>query len=359
MGGEKNLDFQNWASAPASWITSSGNTLKDTVLASRVRIARNLSSFPFPHNASNNLQKNILDTVMPAIQSTSSLKNGFAIKMSGLVPLNRNFLMERQLISHEHAFPDGARGLVVSAGESLSIMINEEDHIRAASFKPGFALSEAWGVLSKLDDELNQKVSIAYDSTFGYITTWPTNTGTGLRASCLLHIPGLVLLRQMPQAIQNLEGMGVTTRGFYGEGTSALGDLIQVSNSKTLGINETSIIESIEQVVKSLSKLEQKAEESLVQEPNRTKTEDRIFRSLGTLKSARLLNYEESMQHISLIRLGSKLGLDVGLNIADITNLFFLIQPAHLWIRGGGKDVSVADESRLRADYLRTQWRTN
>ncbi|OVE76137.1 hypothetical protein BVX98_06570 [bacterium F11] len=351
----KGLDFKNWATAPPSWITSSGTTLDGTVLASRVRIARNLTSFPYPHNSPISTQKQILQTVIPVLVNTSILKKSISLQLAPLTLLDRTFLMERQLISHQHAYTDGAKGLVVSSGESLSVMINEEDHIRAASFYPGFGITEAWENLSKLDDEMNQHLPISYHQEFGFLTAWPTNTGTGLRASCLLHLPGLILTRQISPAIQNLDEMGLTIRGFYGEGTSAVGDLLQVSNAKTLGITELDLIKKVEKVVKNLHRLENLAMDELLSSQKRGQLEDQIYRSLGTLKSARLLNYNEAMQHLSMVRLGIKLGLKLDIEASKITNLFFLSQSAHVWIgRNQEGDIKTSKEVSFRADFMRS-----
>ena len=187
------MEFLIWASAPSSWITARGNDLDGCVIASRVRIARNLSTAPFPHNATPNTQRQTLEMISDALSRSPKLKSSHSFRLNDLTQIQRNFLMERQLISHQHATQKGEKGLVVSSGEQLSIMINEEDHIRAACFEPGLALQDGWATLNDLDDDLIRKLPISYDEDFGFLTAWPTNVGTGLRASCLMHLPALTL----------------------------------------------------------------------------------------------------------------------------------------------------------------------
>ena len=349
-------DLAQWAAAPASWITGEGETLGETVISSRIRMARNLFTVPFPQNATAQLQKQAREQILAIFHSSKNLPAHTVFHINDFDQLERAFLMERQLISREHANTEGEKWLLVTTGESISIMVNEEDHIRAASFQPGLNLKDAWEKLDVLDDELSAKCSVAYDADFGYVTACPTNTGTGLRASCLLHLPGLTLTGKVNEVITKLERMGVTTRGFYGEGTRALGDLYQISNALTLGRSESFVLDGIGKVVRSVSSLEKIEEKALFDGPGKIQVEDRIFRSLGILQSARALEFEEGMHHLSLVRLGKKANLDIPLGMKKLTNLFFLAQPAHLWLRKGEAAAQSTTEAVLRADYMRGQF---
>lgn len=349
MSGKSGLSA--WASAPPSWITSPGNDLEGTVISSRARIARNFLGSPFPHHATASAQKKNLELIAGVLSSSDVLGTNHAFRLGQLSPIEKSFLMERQLISHEHSQKEGEKGLVVSAGEGISVMINEEDHIRAAAFKPGLALSDAWITMSQLDDELAAAVPVSYSAEFGYITACPTNIGTGLRASALLHLPALVMTGKIQVVIDELAREGLTIRGFYGEGTTALGDLFQISNGRTLGATEAQIVKHVEHAVKEIGAFERKEESNLMARENATRTQDLIFRAFGTLQWARALNYADGMKNLSLIRLGLKLKLELPLSFEKVSSLFFLSQPAHLMIRAGKEKTP---DAVLRAEFFRS-----
>lgn len=345
-------NFVTWAAAPPSWIVSPGYDKNGTVISSRVRLARNLHGYLYPQNATSPMQKKILDTVFASLKSSRVLKNGHAFPLNDLSALERHFLMERQLISREHTRSNGERGLFVMPGESLSIMVNEEDHVRAASFKPGLALEDAWEALSAWDDEFTSEVPVVFDDEFGFVTACPTNMGTGLRASCLLHLPAMTLTGKLSAVVQQLEKNGFSVRGFYGEGTSALGDLFQVSNAATMGRNESSILDQVEKAVNDVCQIESKEMETLTAKTRRRSLEDRLYRAWGTLKAARMLTYEEGMKLLSLSRLAVKLKLDIPMTLESAIKLCFLTQTAHLIVRDEtGRNES--GEEDLRAAYVR------
>ena len=346
-------DFTRWAMAPASWITASAESLGDIVISTRIRIARNVPLYPFPHNAPNNVQTQLRSKVFEAAKLSTSLNRSIPFFLNELSSLEKSFLIERHLISVLHAKEQGEKGLIVSSGESISIMVNEEDHIRAATFSPGFSFSEAWDLLKTIDEDLEKHVPYAFDPKLGYLTACPTNVGTGMRVSFLLHLPVLVLTGKIQDTINRLSQMGFTTRGVYGEGTQGLGDLFQISNSNTLGLSERAILESTEKVVKQVTQTEKKETQSLLASEKNRAFEDLVFRSYGTLQSARMLNYEETMGCLSLIRLGKKMGMDIRPSLQGITNLFFLCQPAHLWIRSEKHPTTAQEEGVLRAEYTR------
>jgi len=348
-------DFAAWAAAPASWIASRGNDLAGTVISSRVRIARNLDGMPFPHNAPLQSQRQALNLIMPSLSQLTLLKNSTGFYLDDLSPLQRSFLMERQLISHQHASQKGEKGLIVSSGEHYTIMINEEDHLRAACFQPGLNLDGGWTEMNRLDDDMSKILPISFDPELGFITACPTNMGTALRASCLMHLPALALTGRIQQVMQDLEQAGLVARGFYGEGTSALGDLFQISNATTMGRSESTTINHVEKTVKTISALEKDEQDTLMKGENRLRIEDRVFRSLGTLETSRMLKFSEAMVHLSMVRLGLLLKLKIKFEVQDVTHQFFLIQPAHLLIRKGTSGGSISDDV-LRAEYVRSHF---
>ncbi len=346
------LAFSKWASAPPSWITTPSEDLNGIVLSSRARLARNLNGIPFPHNAPAKVQNHVLNDIFKAAGSIPELKSSHQFVLSDLEPIQKNFLMERHLISHEHARQVGEKGLIVSAGETVSIMINEEDHIRAACFEGGLAVAKAWGVLSAAENHLAKHLPFAFDREFGYITACPTNTGSGLRASSLMHLPALTALNRMAELSDECGRQGLVLRGFYGEGTQPLGHIFQVSNANTLSLTEENTVKRVGKFVQSIAGEEKKAQEVLFSPKFRMQTEDNISRSLGTLQSARLLNLSEGMSHVSNVRLGILLGMRIGVALDVVTNLIFLIQPAHVRLRAGDDGRNKPDED-LRAAFVR------
>lgn len=352
------FDFSAWASAPPSWITATGDDQDGIVLSSRTRLARNFLGVPFPHHATAAQQKKSLENTFDAMKSSSVVSKSSAFQLSDLSQMERVFLMERQLISHEHAGKEGDIGLIVSPGENVSVMINEEDHLRLACFRPGLGLTEAWETLTQLDDEIASKLALSYNSGLGYITACPTNMGTGLRASCLLHLPALVITGKIQAVVNELTHSGLTARGFYGEGTTALGDLFQISNVRTLGQTEPQIIKDVEGSVREICALERRARQNIEDSEQKVRFEDQIGRSYGTMSGARLLSVVEGMKLVSLSRLGIKLKMDVPLSMEQATSLFFMSQPAHLKIRQGRGKSGVTDE-QLRADFFRAEFSGN
>jgi protein arginine kinase len=342
-------DFVRWSAAPPSWVASFD---AGPAVSSRVRIARNIAGLPFPHNASPAARKHVLQEAFHALKVGEPLERTQSFMLSSLTPLERTFLMERQLMSHQHATEDGDHGLIVGPGESISIMVNEEDHLRAAVFRSGADLSSAWDTLAGVDDAMAARLPLAFDPEFGFLTACPTNVGTGLRASALMHLPALVLSGRIQPVLTQLQQAGLTARGFYGEGTSSLGDLIQISNTQTLGHPEGVTVRNVEKVVRQVTNLEAKAAAELMSAESRSAVEDRAYRALGTLRSARLLDYSECMRCLSLVRFGLRLNLPLPTSVQAINELIFLTQPAHLRLRAERGEFR-GNEPALRAEFVR------
>jgi len=310
------------------WIRCTGPVC-DIVMSSRVRLARNLASYPFAHWASKKEQESILGISKESILSLKKLKGSLFVEIGKLDPIDKQFLVERHLMSKEHMIDSENKGLSVGQDEVISIMINEEDHLRMQVMKSGFNLKEAWQIINDVDTDLGNSMDFAYSVDFGYLTACPTNTGTGMRASVMLHLPSLVMTKQIGKVLQAITKLSLTARGLYGEGTEASGNFFQISNQVSLGHKEEDIIDNIERIIKQIVDHEQSARETLLLQ-NKEALEDRIWRAYGTLKSAHIITSTETIDLLSLARLGVDLGVIKQADRALINELFVVTQPAHL-----------------------------
>jgi len=310
------------------WIRCTGPVC-DIVMSSRVRLARNLASYPFSHWASKKEQETILGISKEKILSVKKLKDSLFVEIGKLDPIDKQFLVERHLMSKEHMIDAENKGLSIGQDEVISIMINEEDHLRMQVMKSGFDLKEAWQIINDVDTELGNLLDFAYSVDFGYLTACPTNAGTGMRASVMLHLPSLVMTKQMGKVLQAITKLSLTARGLYGEGTEASGNFFQISNQVSLGHKEEDIIDNIERIIKQIVEHEQSARETLLSQ-NREALEDRIWRAYGTLKSAHIITSTETIDLLSLVRLGVDLGVIKQSDRTLINELFVITQPAHL-----------------------------
>lgn len=310
------------------WIRCTGPVC-DIVMSSRVRLARNLANYPFSHWASKKEQEAVLQVSRESIESIKTLKGSLCIEIGKLDPIDKQFLVERHLMSKEHMIDAENKGLSVGQDEIISIMINEEDHLRMQVMKSGFNLKEAWQIINDIDTELGNSLDFAYSMDFGYLTACPTNTGTGMRASVMLHLPSLVMTKQIGKVLQAITKLSLTARGLYGEGTEASGNFFQISNQVSLGHKEDDIIDNIDRIIKQIVDHEQSARETLLSQ-NREALEDRIWRAYGTLKSAHIITSTETIDLLSLARLGVDLGVIKQADRTLINELFVITQPAHL-----------------------------
>ena len=336
------------------WLRGTGPEA-DIVISSRIRLARNLSSFPFTSRASAH-QKAEIDQLLrdKVARLEYDPKLGY-VHLPNLSPLDRQFLVERQLISRELANGDGPRGVAVAPAETISIMINEEDHLRLQVIRSGFTLDEAWQDIDRLDDQLEQRVHYAFSEDFGYLTACPTNVGTGMRASVMLHLPALVLTKQIEKVFRALSKIHLAVRGLYGEGSRASGDFYQISNQVTLGKSETTILTEIREVIPQIIAYERQARQTLSRE-NRQALQDKISRAYGILQNATMMTSEETMDLLSSVRLGVNLGLIEEITITAVNELFIHTQPAHLQ-KLMGASLDGEERNSARARYLRTRLR--
>ena len=321
------------------------------VMSSRVRLARNLKDSAFPGWAKKLERIRVMELIRPAVESLPELSGAFSETMDNLSTLEKQLLVERHLISREHAAKSAGSGLVLNREETFSVMINEEDHLRMQALRPGLQLRQAWGAIDHLDSELEKQLHYAFSNDLGYLTACPTNLGTGIRVSAMLHLPSLVLAEQINPIIQSVNKLGLAVRGLYGEGTEALGNVFQVSNQMTLGESESTTVERLEKVLAQIIEHEENARGTLMEKKAKM-VHNHIGRAYGILANAHSISSKETMNLLSLLRLGCDLGSFPGMDRALVDELFILTQPAHLQRQHAGK-LSAEERDLLRADMLR------
>jgi protein arginine kinase len=301
------------------------------VISSRVRLARNLAGGIFPGRSQPDDLIRSRNLIVRAASGVNFLADALFFDLDGLSRLDKSALQERRLISRDLMEQGSGAGLLVGMNQSLDIMINEEDHIRLQCLLPGFDLIEALRIADQVDDQLQQRLEVAYSPEWGFLTCCPSNLGTGLRASLLIHLPGMVRTRRIGKLLSEMEGQGFLIRGFYGEGSETAGDIFQVSNRATLGCSELEIIETIEVLGRRISEQEAEARDHLGGRA-RPRTEDGIWRAFGILSHARMLSTRELMELWSTLRLGISLGMLPHRGTAVLNRLLIAAQPAHLQI---------------------------
>ncbi|MFQ6113253.1 MAG: protein arginine kinase [bacterium] len=333
-----------------SWLTHE-DKYSDVIISSRIRLARNIEGYCFPNRASKESLIQILKNVKDACLACKSLKKAIYIEIDKLSEWERKFFVERRLASPQFIEKPRSSLLVVGHLESLSIMVNEEDHLRIQSIETGLRIKDAWKIISRVDDELGEKLPYSYSNQFGYLTACPTNTGTGMRVSIFVHLPALSMEDQINSVIQQLPTSEIAVRGFYGEGTDPVGGIFQISNQLTLGRTEEGMIERLVMIAKKLVDIERKTRDDLLKK-DKTKLEDKIYRALGILEHARIVSSLEAMNLLSTVRLGGELGLLKKISRIAINQLLVLVQPAHLQ-RIYHKNLSPRERDITRAEFIR------
>jgi protein arginine kinase len=346
--------FEEMVKSPSVWLSGEGPE-HSTVLSSRVRLARNIRGLNYPPNAKGESKREALEIVRAAIEKTDSLRQGEFYLADSIEELDRAFLIERHVISPEFLGDRENQALHISAGEQISIMVNEEDHLRIQSIQPGLSLESTCGQAERVDEDLGRVLEFDFDREFGYLTSCPTNVGTGMRASVLIHLPGLALTREMDNIISSITKFGLAVRGFYGEGSDVLGNLFQLSNQTTLGRSEDDIIDSLVKVTKQMIEYEDGARQTLMADA-REQIEDKIWRAYGILKHARVLTSAEVMNLLSAVRLGIGMGMIEELPLSAVNSTLLLAQPAHLqkYLR---KKMSSNERDEARAELVRKMFR--
>lgn len=336
----------------SEWLKGTGPN-SDIVISSRIRLARNLDKFPFPNWANKKQAEEVLENIEEAKEKLGILKNTTTFRLEELDGIDRQFLVERHLMSHEHAQKTDQRAVIIDSEEIIAIMVNEEDHIRMQVMQSGFNIFEAWNIINKIDDELARELPFAFSHEWGYLTACPTNTGTGLRGSVMMHLPALVMTKQINRVLAAIAKLSFTTRGLYGEGTQASGNLFQISNQVSLGHSEEEILDNINGFIKQIIEQEQQARESLLS-GNRALLEDRVQRSFGILKSAYVISSQETVELLSMLRLGCDLNMIKDIDLRAINELFIITQPAHLQKREN-KKLTQAERDVKRAELIRNR----
>ena len=346
------MSMDNIANRCGEWLRGTGPE-SDIVMSSRIRLARNLADYPFIRRCNDIDKANVESTVRERLIANQNLSNIDFINVAELNLLDRQLLVERQLISRELANSEGARSVAIDEPEQLSLMVNEEDHMRLQVIKSGLDLGGAWELINHLDNEIESKLTYAYSQQLGYLTACPTNVGTGMRVSVLVHLPALVITKQIEKVFRSAQKMNLVVRGLYGEGSQAMGDFYQVSNQVTLGKSEKDLVYLVDDVIDKVLKYERKARDFLISE-KQNDLFDKVSRAYGMLQSAQQISSEETMHLLSRVRMGVSLGLIEELEIPDINQLFIRTQPAHLQkIHSSELD---SDERNIeRANYLHDQ----
>lgn len=340
----------------SKWMKETGPE-DDIVLTSRIRIARNLKGFPFPTLATDAHANEVMELVRQAAENDAMKQLGRFefIRCRDLSPLDRQMFVEKHLISPDLAQQEKQGALVLRDDEAVSIMVNEEDHLRIQCILPGLRLQEAWNVASQVDDALEQTLTYAYHDQYGYLTACPTNVGTGIRASVMMHLPGLALTGGIQRLLTAVSQVGLAVRGIYGEGSESFGNLYQVSNQITLGESEEEIIANLMSVVQQIIEQERNARK-LLMERNRVQLEDRVSRSFGILAYARRMDSKETLERLSDVRLGIDLGIIQGVSSSILKELMVLTQPACLQ-KYYNRELSPNERDVRRAQLIRDRLR--
>jgi protein arginine kinase len=332
------------------WLAATGPE-SDIVISTRIRLARNLADVPFAPKARPSDQELAVEAVRWALTDSGYLEHGRFVDDGQFADTAGQYLVERHLISPDFVTSKARRGLYVSQDETTSLMVNEEDHLRFQVLASGLAFPEAFGAAAALDEKLESQLQYAFSPEFGFLTACPTNLGTGMRASVLIHLPALVLAREIEKVLRGALHIGLAVRGLYGEGSETRGNFFQISNQRTVGQTEGEIIETITDITRQLVDYERKARQYLM-ENLRTDVEDKVFRSLALLRGARILSSDEAINLIATVRLGVGLGLVNELSLAEISRLLILVRPANLQTMLG-ETLPAAQRDERRATFVR------
>jgi len=344
------MKLDDFLGQDTEWLRGTGPN-SHIVMSSRTRLARNIDKYPFSHWANRKQSEEILSMVKAAADATNFLKNALFLRLKDLSEVDRFFLVERHLMSPEHAENVEYKALIVDPKEIVSIMVNEEDHLRIQVLQSGYNLMECWRILDEIDTELSKRLPFAYSAKYGYLTACPTNTGTGLRGSVMLHLPALVFAAQIDKVLQATAKLLLNIRGLYGEGTEASDNIFQVSNQVSMGIAEEDIVDNIERIINQIIAREEAARRAIMLK-NKQALVDRISRAHGTLRNAHIITSSETIALLSAIRLGIDLGIVKNLDRRMANELLILTQPAHLQ-KLEGRILTANERDIKRADLIR------
>jgi protein arginine kinase len=320
--------LDDYSLSDCRWLTVEG-PLEETVISSRIRLARNLRGIPFSNYASTAQLDHISQKLGRVLAEQTVCPSMEILNLEGLDPVDRMFLSERHLVSHEMVEHAVKRTVGIGDGEQVSVMINEEDHLRIQVLRAGLDLRDAYATVDRLDDAIESRADYAFHPRWGYLTACPTNAGTGLRCSLMMHLPGLVLTREMRKILVGVQEIGLVVRGGQGEGSEATGSIFQISNQATLGVKEGESLELVEREARKIARFEAEARRQL-HEQHPSLVEDRIFRAMGILRGARMISSKEVAEHLSAVRMGIALGLVSDVSYRQINEMMIATRPAHL-----------------------------
>ena len=337
--------------ATPSELTDTASSKCAIVLMTRIRLARNLAGKSFPGWAKEKERSAILETCRDALAEAPQMKRSLVTTVDELSELERQILVERHLISRELSGAKAGAGVVISKDQAFSVMINEEDHLRIQTMRAGFQLKKTWAAINDLDTALEDKLDYAFSPTIGYLTACPTNLGTGMRASAMMHLPALVISSQMEKVVRAVNQLGMVVRGLFGEGSDASGSIFQISNQTTLGRSEGELLDYLVRVVKHVIEREEEARRVLLRDAGYI-IEDKLWRAFGTLRYARSLSFEEAMNYLSGVRLAVGLKLISGLSVYTLNKLLIFSQLAHLG-HTEGRALTESEANVARARYVR------
>ena len=323
-------------------------------LSTRIRLARNLRKYPFPGWAETSQRRAVLSTCREAAESLSTFKNPISFEVDELTGLQKQILFERHVISRELAQIEEAAGAVLSADQSVSIMINEEDHLRMQVLRKGFDFKSVWKTARQMDLEMENAIDYAFSPNYGFLTACPTNLGTGMRASVMMHLPGLFLGKHMEKVIRGVSELGIAVRGLFGEGTDASGNIFQISNQQTLGEGEEEILERLGKTLENIKVQEINARESYLENAKQILF-DKIGRAYGVLRNACMLESSEAMDCLSLMRLAVDFGFLPEKCRTIIDASFIECQPGHVKYHAG-HDLETEERDAMRAELLREKF---
>jgi len=344
------MEIKDLSDNTGEWLRGTGKE-SDIVISSRVRLARNIAGYPFLSRANLKQRREIESLLRKTIIERKIAQDVSYVNLNQATAIDKLFLVERHLISKEHAEGEGERGVAFGKSETVSLMINEEDHLRIQVIRSGFELKNTWDTIDEIDNLLGESLNFAFSSRFGFLTACPTNVGTGMRVSVMLHLPALGMTKHIEKVFNAVGKLGLVVRGLYGEGTKVSGDLYQISNQFALGKSEKEILSIIESVIPRITSYERMARKALVME-SKDQLEDRIWRSYGMLKAARMITSEEILQLLSQVRMGVNIGLIDDIEMQTLNELFVLTLPAHLQ-KLEGCELDSAQRNVIRASYVR------
>lgn len=343
-------DFLGPVEGGLAWISGEGPHA-DIILSTRIRLARNLERFTFRETISRQQQELVMEEIVEAFRSAGPEDQGQFVRLADLPETDLTMLLERHLVSREMIKFKEASALLIGDGGRLALLINEEDHLRIQALTPGLQLEGSWQIASRTDQALRQRIRFAYHHRFGFLTSCPTNTGTGLRASVLIHLPGLVLTREIHKVLQGLAQIGLTFRGLYGEGSDVIGNYFQLSNQTTLGKSEDELVGHLAQITRQVIEYEENARQVLVRDAL-DEIEDKVWRAYGLLRCARSMSFDEMMNLLSAVRLGVSMKLLPEIGVSKLNRLLLWTQVAHLE-KHAGRALDAREREIERAALVR------